>query len=947
MSAETYAPGARVIIRDEEWLVRRVDRTSSGSEALSVAGLSPLVQGQEKIFLSSLESDIRVVDPCNTQFVGDESPYYRQSRLYLESLLRQTPPTDKSLYVGQKAAIDLVPYQLDPAIQALKQPRQRILIADAVGLGKTIECGILLSELIKRGKGKRILVLAVKSMLTQFQKELWARFSIPLVRLDSIGIQRVRNRIPTNHNPLYYYDRIIISIDTLKQESEYRTFLENSYWDIIVIDEAHNVAERSTHSKRAKLARLISNRSDTLIMLSATPHDGRRQSFASLMEMLNPTAIANPENYGPEDIKGLFIRRFKKDIKVQVANAFPERIVHKEMVSASPEEDTAYQILASLEFAKLDAARTGSMLFRTTLEKSLFSSPAACRKTICNRIHSLSGKDDATLSGDIEQLQKLDAALAGIFPNSLSKYQRLLQLLNPKTGTMKWNPRDSKDRVVIFTERIETMKFLAENLKSDLELADEQVAALSGSLPDKDIQGIVEQFGNETSRIRLLVCSDVASEGINLHYFCHRMIHFDIPWSLMVFQQRNGRIDRYGQQLQPEIHYLCVNSQNEKIRGDNRILELLIEKDKEVQESIGDPSEFTGCYSSEDEEVKVGAAMERGLTPQTFEEKLAAAPDPLAFLLDEEVVPTGEDALAQTKSMPSLFSSDFNFTREALNFIQRQNHGSIQFTVEDRSQIISITPTEEMKYRLKFLPPEVMPDSGQIHLCADRLRIDQEIRRCREAENTWPEVQLLWEQHPMLEYLNDKVVASFARQQAPVIAMGDDLPDGECVFLVNAVIPNRKSQPVLFSWYGIHYRNGQFLDIRPLQEWILALQLNRIDRPNPQHPVQEETYRSLLQDVVKRTREAILTEREAWEDVCNPLLNQHLEELEKLRGKHKRQLEFDFAEMGLGERSLDKKALREREIDKMFDDFFSWIEDSLTTEQKPCIRIAAVLKGGY
>ena len=243
MTSEIFAPGARLIIRNEEWLVRRTDRTSSGADALSVVGLSALVQGQERIFLTSLEGreNIKVVDPRNTKFVGDESPYYRQSRLYLESLLRQTPPTDESLYIGHKAAIDLVPYQLDPALQALKEPRQRILIADAVGLGKTIECGILLSELIKRGKGKRILVLTVKSMLTQFQKELWARFSIPLVRLDSLGIQRVRNRIPTNHNPLYYYDRAIISIDTLKQETEYRNLLENVDWDIIVIDEDHNV----------------------------------------------------------------------------------------------------------------------------------------------------------------------------------------------------------------------------------------------------------------------------------------------------------------------------------------------------------------------------------------------------------------------------------------------------------------------------------------------------------------------------------------------------------------------------------------------------------------------------------------------------------------------------------------------------------------------------------
>ena len=126
MSDEAFAPGARVIIRNEEWLVRRVDRTSSGAQALSVVGLSPLVSGQEKIFLTSLDKKIEIVDPVNTQFVCDESPYYRQSRLFIESLLRQTPPTDEALYVGQKAAIDLVPYQLDPAIQALREPRPRI-----------------------------------------------------------------------------------------------------------------------------------------------------------------------------------------------------------------------------------------------------------------------------------------------------------------------------------------------------------------------------------------------------------------------------------------------------------------------------------------------------------------------------------------------------------------------------------------------------------------------------------------------------------------------------------------------------------------------------------------------------------------------------------------------------------------------------------------------------
>jgi SNF2 family DNA or RNA helicase len=556
--SSSLAPGARVIIRDAEWLVRRVDRTSTKGEALSVLGLSELVKDKEAIFLTEIENGgggIEVMDPAETRLVPDTSSSFRDSLLYVESLLRQTPPTDAKLYCGHAGAVDSVPYQLDPAIQALRQPRQRILLADAVGLGKTIEAGILLSELIRRGRGKRILVCTVKSMLTQFQKELWARFTIPLVRLDSVGIQRIRNRIPTNHNPFYYFDKTIISIDTLKQDAEYRTYLERSYWDIIVIDEAHNVAERGTNSMRSRLAKLLSSRSDTLIMLSATPHDGKPKSFASLMNMLNPTAIANPEDYGPEDIKGLFIRRFKKDIKDQVATSFQERVIRIAKPQATSAEERVFELFTGIQFVRLDQRRTAGDLFKTTLEKALFSSPSACLQTIHNRVNRLQKEDVEGFAGDIAVLECLGAELRKITPADFEKYQELLTVIrDPKRG-FGWTGRDPKDRLVIFTERIETLNFLHKNLKLDLKLDDDQVAILHGTMDDIEQQGVVEQFGNESSPVRLLIASDVASEGINLHYLSHRMVHFDIPWSLMVFQQRNGRIDRSGQEQQPQIVY--------------------------------------------------------------------------------------------------------------------------------------------------------------------------------------------------------------------------------------------------------------------------------------------------------------------------------------------------------------------------------------------------------
>ena len=273
MGLDHFSPGNRIVVRDAEWIVRSTEPATGNDYLIEAIGLSPIVKDQTMFFLTSIEKNIRILKPEETNLVTDVSSGYVYSTLYIETLLRKTPPTTEALSAGVQGAMDNVPFQEDPARLALKEPRCRILIADAVGLGKTIEAGILLTELIKRGRGKRILVLALKSMLVQFQKELWSRFSIPLVRLDSAGIQRIRNHISSNYNPFFYYDKIIISIDTLKREDEYRVWLEDCAWDVIVIDEAHNVAQRGSHSQRARLAQRISYNCDSMILLSATPHD--------------------------------------------------------------------------------------------------------------------------------------------------------------------------------------------------------------------------------------------------------------------------------------------------------------------------------------------------------------------------------------------------------------------------------------------------------------------------------------------------------------------------------------------------------------------------------------------------------------------------------------------------------------------------------------------------
>lgn len=955
LSSSQLAPGARVVIRDAEWVIRRVDNSSDGGQQLTCDGISELIRDKSAIFLTKLD-EVRVLDPAKTELVFDPSPGFRDSHLYLESLLRQTPWNNDRIHIAHRAAMDLVPYQLDPAIQSLKQPRQRILIADAVGLGKTLEAGILVSELIQRGRGKRILVLTLKSMLTQFQKEFWNRFTIPLTRLDSLGLQRVRSRIPTNHNPFYYYDKSIISIDTLKQESEYRVYLEAAYWDIIIIDEAHNVADRGTGALRSQLAKLLANRSDTLIMLSATPHDGRARSFASLMNMLDPTAIADPENYAKEDFtgKGLVIRRFKKDIQSQVTSEFKERQVRRLLHPASAEEEAAFEALLQVPFTRAgqhDADKPASLL-RVTLQKALFSSPAACKLSVQARINRLSEALATRASTDIAQeisaLKNLAAAVEQISPLRYAKYQALKRLL--AGSDYAWDVKVTNDRLVIFSERIETLYFLQRQLVIDLKIKETQVAILHGGLGDVEQQELVEDFGKTESPLRLLLCSDVASEGINLHYLSHRLIHFDMPWSLMVFQQRNGRIDRYGQEQIPQIDYLITESSHPVIRGDMRILEVLQKKDDQAYKNIGDPSAFMGVYDISAEESITEKAMAAGLADQVFDAQLTPKQDEGEDLLSLFLGTGAPPVAASSAPLPiqdplTIFGDggDYRFCRQAFDKL-RQNGSNLEVLCDDEAQRIRLTAPNDLRYRFNTLPREVVPDNWQFVLTTDKEVIKQEVVRCRQDESAWPKVHYLWPQHPVVEWLQDRMLVAFGRHKAPVLELPVEmLRPGETVFVISGQVPNRKSHPLVYEWLGVSYLHDKFSRVEPLSELINRSGLGR-DVPNRNAAPDLATQQELLADAVTRARSYVIAQRDQFATDMNIRLKQQLAELDRLRAGQHRQLELAFATSAQVESvKVNRKVQKSREIDDVFDQYTRWVEDTLTTEKQPYLHVVCVL----
>ncbi len=251
----------------------------------------------------------------------------------------------------------------------------------------------------------------------------------------------------------------------------------------------------------------------------------------------------------------------------------------------------------------------------------------AALETVRNRLKRLevgSSSSDAPVSADRAALQSFEPLLAAITPADFSKYQRLLQLIR---ADWSWSGKDPTDRIVLFTGRRETQRFLVEHLALDLGLPKGAVVGLDGAMPDVEQTRVVEQFAQEKEAVRILVAMEVASEGLNLHYLSHWLVHVDIPWSLMTLQQSNGRIDRYGQPRQPLIRYLLNASRSEGMGDAEKVVRLLREKDRQAQLNIGDPAVFLGVYDAAAEEEPISKAYEAG-TLKDLDDRMEANAKP-------------------------------------------------------------------------------------------------------------------------------------------------------------------------------------------------------------------------------------------------------------------------------------------------------------------------------
>src|ERR1035437_3891894 len=642
----TLLPGTEVQARGLRWEI--VFSQSLGSQTLyRLRGLHGAFKGDEVELLEPFES----IQPTYRELDQERAGPIRNWLLYHQAFLLEQALGPNALLAVQPGRLRLEPYQLVPVLRAIRMSRVRLLLADSVGLGKTIQAGLVITELMARRLAHRILIVSPAGpLLDQWKTEMSERFGLRLDVIDRARMEDIRRSTELGANPFDHAPLALVSIDFLKQERVLDQ-LERASYDVAVIDEAHHcmdlgAAQDREDSQRRRLAEVLARRSDSLILATATPHDGSDRSFASLCELLDPSLLDGRGGLRGDAYRAHVVRRLKSHIfeidpvtKVKKLK-FKKRKVFPCAVTAVPARHAQF---ISLQKALLDLVapelrrafrtrRYSDVLAFISLLKRSVSTGAACRKTlqvVADRFSSILSESaesqesrrqrlktlkeyhrklerfGVTSQQESEQQELLESEdlaqqlaalerqirtgsrgvtktasvvealdeLVGLADQAADQDPKLQELLGLIQAIRRDEPTAS---ILIYTEYVDSLNAVTKYL-STKDVG--EVMTICGDDKDSARRKVTERF--RTQERLILASTDAAAEGLNLHQRCHNLIHLELPFNPNRLEQRNGRIDRYGQEHDPIVRYIYLRGTFEE-----RILLRLIVKYERQRERL-------------------------------------------------------------------------------------------------------------------------------------------------------------------------------------------------------------------------------------------------------------------------------------------------------------------------------------------------------------------------
>jgi hypothetical protein len=453
---------------------------------------------------------------------------------------------------------------------------------------------------------------------------------------------------------------------------------------------------------------------------------------------------------------------------------------------ATPQEERVFDELTATWLGSHAPGVTNERrLFPYTLLKAFLSSHKALARTAENRLKNAADEPE----------RKALTALKQIAEEITDDDSAKLAALVAKLMDIGVGP-NSPARAVVFSESVPTLKWLHEVLPRRLGLTKPgQVDIMHGGFSDVEQEKIVERFSLEDEPVRVFLTGDVASEGVNMHRQCHHLIHYDLPWSLIRIEQRNGRIDRYGQEHQPEFAALVLTSQTDGAKDDTTVAEKLLHREEQAHHNLGTAEGITREFTARREEDRLVKDLLAGKTVDQSIDAANAVDDFLADLL-AGVGDQPDDADPPRADVPELFTSTEMFAREALSFADPT------LRIDDDGEMLAFAPPDDLAQRLAVLPPNYLKKynvTERMKVTFDRKLAQRKLDEARKTKTLWPDIAYLSDLHPMIEWLTDKVLLRIARQQAPVLIADVTEP----VFLVQGVYSNALGQPTVVEWMAI------------------------------------------------------------------------------------------------------------------------------------------------